>query len=68
MTKCCSGKHTWLEQEDAAKCCHPDWVRIMDSGVTMPYFRVWISFRWVKRSDLNEENQRGAAERMTDTR
>lgn len=24
---CCSGEHTWLSAEDAARCCHPDWRR-----------------------------------------
>lgn len=55
--KCRSGRHEWMSQDDADKCCHPDWVRVMDSKVMMPYFNVVITFRWVKKQDLAEEER-----------
>ena len=60
MTMCVSGSHSWLSAVDAAKCCHPDWSRILvvgrgasrsDTALQVEAGTVF-GRKWVRREDL----------------
>ncbi len=66
MTYCNSGRHAWLNPDDAEKCCHPEWQRVLLvpwPGETLPLRGRHIvvagttcAFAWV-RKPKGEEGQ-----------
>lgn len=61
---CKSGRHHWLLSQDAAKCCDPDWMRILRVAGPGDDLRgcatiqapsvdcpAWTGRQWVKKSN-----------------
>lgn len=56
---CRSGRHSWLQESDAQRCCNPDWQRVLVStqwgdrlqdGDRQTAVRgLWV--RWVRRGE-----------------
>jgi hypothetical protein len=36
MPLCRTGRHNWYKRDDAAKCCHPEWKRVLVIGSAVP--------------------------------
>jgi hypothetical protein len=56
LPRCTSGNHTWFGEDDAAKCCNPEWkrttVHVSDGGGDEPDDRrsavPSLYYRWVR--------------------
>jgi hypothetical protein len=66
MPQCRSTKHNWLTQEDADKCCDPDWHRIVVYGKDVAQEGVMhttvqhidgtpYGYKWMHCSELNKD-------------
>ena len=54
MYQCNSGNHHWINKSDAAKCCSPDWQRILVIGEggdnPMICEGILMGRQWVRRT------------------
>jgi hypothetical protein len=53
MFACLSGKHNWIDSSDARKCCNPQYIRALHTGVFGPCFHLFYRHYWLRTTEEN---------------